>query len=485
MPRGITIRKKNAEKTKKMLIKIFGGLNCGNYDTQKNRRECNDLVRKNIDISKKHTKCDIDNYKIKFNDISIILGKLIGKGQYGKAFLSVFKYKNESYDIIIKQQNINDKNMENIVNKELAIIQFLSTLIQKNVSPHFLHYYNEVYCDVNQIVGGKPLETPSTMIANQAPSTMIANQAPSTMIANQAPSTMIANQAPSSIVVNNISSSNNNRFNKYIKTFIIEKASGALSELKFKIESDFNSIITQIIISIYTFHQYTKCYHCDTHYNNFLYHELMQQKNTYIKYKLDNNLYKLKLSKYLIILWDYGIAQTMQNSGILYNYEPYNNNLYFTYMIYDYYRIFNIINNNTYFNINNVNKKNMLYNIIKILVNYNDKIKKELQQINNHNKRVIRMLQIEKEMIYNLIKERILFTDDVSSYESYNGIAYDLENNANYNMPKFSENNYKHPNEKLNTEMPHYLKNMFNINASNSYNVKTDPPNAYYIKTYT
>lgn len=363
---------------KRNLIKIFGGLNCGSYDTQKNRRECNDIIRKHLAISQRHIKMNIDNKFIKFNDLLIFIEKLTGQGKYGKAYLSTLKYKNQSYDIIIKQQIVNNKSKELLVNKELQIIQYLSSLVENNVSPHFLHYYNDI----------------STNIIS------------------------LSSQPTATNTINN--------FNEYIKTFIVEKASGVFSELiNTKIHSDFNSIISQIIISIYTFHQYTKCYHCDTHRNNFLYHELIQEQKTYIKYKLDNNIYKLKLSNYLIILWDYGLALPIKNTSILSPYE-------FTYMIFDYHRIFNIIYN--YCN-NNAENQDKIDKILNILEDYDEKLLNITRKHNDHKIKVKYMFQLEKEMIYTLIKENLLFaTNDIFSkdYIPYNAIPYDLENTANY-----------------------------------------------------
>ena len=374
-----TIRKKNAEMVKRNMIKIFGGLNCGNYDTQKDRRECNHIIRKHVDISQRHVKCDIDNKIIKFKDLSILLEKLIGEGKYGQAYLSVLKYKNQTYHIIIKQQIVDKKSRELLVNKELQILQYLSLLVQNNVSPHFLHYYSEISCKVNS-----------------------------------------TSQQDSSL------------FNKYIKTFIVEKASGALSELKETLKTNFNSIISQIILSIYTFHQYTKCYHCDTHHNNFLYHELLQRRKTYIKYKLDDNIYKLKLSKYLIILWDYGLAKPMINTDVYSN-----SDLDLTYIIYDYYRIFNIIGNSKYYNIN-IDDKIMINKILSIFANYDEMISEAVSEMYNQDEIIEIILEFEKDMIYTLIEDKILFADVVYSRDyAYNGIPYDLENIGKYNIPVF------------------------------------------------
>ena len=376
-----TIRKKNAERVKRNMIKIFGGLSCGNYDTQKNRRECNDIIRKNVDISQRHIECDIDNKIIRFNDLSISLEKLIGKGKYGQAYLSVLKYTNQTYDIIIKQQIVDTKSRESLVNKELQILQYLSLLVKKNVSPHFLHYYNDISCSTNITSQDDRLHVDSAL------------------------------------------------FNKNIKTFIVEKASGALSELKNNIETDFNSIISQIILSIYTFHQYTRCYHNDTHHNNFLYHELQQEKKTFMRYKLDDKIYKLKLSKYLIILWDYGLAKPMISTNVF-------NSKDFTYIIYDYYRIFNIIANSKYYDVS-IDIKIMINKILAIFGDYDEWISEAVSEIYDQNEIIKTILEFEKEMIYTLIEKNILFSDVIYSkdYEAYNGIPYDLENNGNYNIP--------------------------------------------------
>lgn len=483
-----TIRKKDAGKTKRIIKKIFGGLNCGNYDTQKNRRKCNDVIRKNFDVSQKRIQCDINN--IEFNDISIVLRNMIGKGVYGKTYLSEINYKNESYDIILKQQIVKDNSREVIIQKELLLIQYLSLLVQKNVSPHFLHYYNELTCEYDeaQHVLKQTLQTleqtqqtlehtqqrlqtleqtHQTQRTGQTLKQMkktkqvqqtlqqtektgqILEQTGQTLQQTgqileqtgkklqqagqeiqQTGQTGQTGQTQQQTAQTQQLTRKENSFHKYIKTFIVEKASGAFSELKETFEDDFNSIISQIILSIYTFHQYTKCYHCDTHYNNFLYHELQHDKNTYIKYKLDNDIYKLKLSKYLIILWDYGLAKSMKNADIL----KYTENAH---MIDDYYKIFNMINNENYYDIHDDDNIDKIDKILDILEEYDEKLYNFAVKNLNHDLNVQYMLKLEKEMIYTFIKERILFADDIFSkdYESYNATPYELENIGNYYMP--------------------------------------------------
>ncbi len=475
-------RKTEANKIKK----ILGGILCSDNDSQMNRRECNNIIQTNLDVSQKHTECNLNNKTIKLRNIKINLGTIIGKGAYGTAYLSNIIHKNESYDIIIKAQKIINEDAKTDTEKELMILKYLSELVKKNVTPHFLYYYNEINCNNGQHAGNKyqdyiltePEEYKINRPTNQNGIIETSSMKPivtngiNTRPTNQngiiktiSMKPIVINGIVKSIIMNpdgaiNYNSSQN--FLNITRYFVVEKASGSLSKLQYTLRLDFYSVISQIILSIYTFHQYTKCYHNDTHYNNFLYNELKQQKKTFIKYKLDNNVYRLKLSKYLIILWDYGLAYSMKNSSIFYFYNKYLINL-----IYEYFRILSIIYISEHYTIDQ-NQRQHLQKIFEILFKYNDKMKMELKNIKTHSKRINHMLKLEKEMIYALINNKLILNENISAdMEAYNNIPYELDNIANYNSPIFKENPYHEP-DNFNSIRPHDFVNFLESSILNS-----------------
>ncbi len=382
-----TIRKNNAIKVRK----IFGGFECSSINTSRERRVCNNNLKNLLDIQKKHTKCNLINNNIQLKDIIINFQNQIGKGFFGTAYLSTIKYKNDIYDVIIKEQIIDSEERNKKIENELSIIKYLSLLLEKKVSPHFLYYYTEILC--NNMIGGLERKRPILDMSLIKP-----------------------------IEISK-------------RYFIVEKATGALSSLKYDLKNHFNSIISQIILSIFTFHQYTRCYHLDTHHNNFLYNEIKEIKNTFIKYKLDNNIYKLKLSKYLIILWDYGISESMISKNFLHIESIIDN--YWTNLMYDYFRIISIISDDKLYE-NNKENYIILKNIILSLKEYNTKIKNTIKIIKNKNKQIDIMLQIEKEFIYSLIQRKLLINNHyIGNIDYYNSIPYELQNNGNYNIIRF------------------------------------------------
>ena len=103
-----------------------------------------------------------------------------------------------------------------------------------------------------------------------------------------------------------------------------ELADGDLATILFEpnFHSSFEIIkntLQQIYISILTFHLYTNKIHADCHYGNFLYHKI--KAGGYIHYKIyDVDVY-IKNLGYLWIIWDYGLAkrQTYENSYVDYD----------------------------------------------------------------------------------------------------------------------------------------------------------------------
>ena len=228
--------------------------------------------------------------------------------------------------------------------------------------------------------------------------------------------------------------------------FLIEKASGSLEGLlnKNTEKIDFRSFATQIIMSIFTFHQYTKCYHMDTHFNNFLYNDINQK--CYIEYKIFGKVYKTLISDYIFILWDYGLSEPINNSSLIYN----NEDKYYLKLIYDYERIFNIllsvfkndkINIDYIYRMDYTNLK-LLYDIYIILLQYNDNIKDYLQKnlSLSFDKKIKYIFEQEKALINTLIKKNLIFHDiNFTNIKKYNDNPYEP---INENKIKMNTNLY-------------------------------------------
>ena len=416
-------RKQKNKKVARVINKIFGGLDCGTYNTQKERKDCNIILRNKL-LSDKPLQCNLISDSIQLNrDITINFEKLIGNGQFGKAYLSsISPRKYTTYQFIIKEQTITNGNPIIQIQNELIIAKYLSMLVERNISPHFLYFYTEVPCENTKIIGGNEIEKKRR----------------------------IKPLLDMSLITKN----------EEKRYFIVEKATGTLSSLKNSLKYNFKNIITQIILSIFTFHQYTKCYHLDTHHDNFLLHEFKNEKNMYMKYKLNNNIYRLNISKYLIILWDYGIAKTMNNTSFLY-YNISIQNIYWTKLIYDYYRIISIICDDRYYE-KNIEHYKILKNLILILNEYNQKIKYKLNNLRDMSKelQIQTILQIEKELLYRLIQEKIIFNNKNISNLSYNNVPYDLDNNQNIHMNPIIQENTSILNEKFDGVMSNYDFNL-------------------------
>lgn len=383
------MRKQKAKKIGGYLRKIFGGLDCG-QSSEKNRNTCNNFIRNKL--QGQHT-CHMDNNTLMINNININLDNLIGQGQYGKVYLSNISHNNEEYNFIVKEQTIDTDNPLVQIQNEILLTKYLSFLVENNISPHFLHFYTDFSCNYSEKIpgGGKKIIPLLDLV-----------------------------------------------FNYEKKFFLVEKATDTLRKLKSKLKNDFKSLINQIILSIFTFHQYTKHYHLDTHSGNFLYHEIQQQPNMYMKYILDDKNYKLKLSKYIVVLWDYGIAQNMLNNDYLYSVkENFQLENKIPKIMYDYYRILSDIQRNFE---KTQHHNNIISNILLKIDKYNIIIKhimKKSLRLNELN--IKKILEIEKKFLNELINYGIIFYNNIhESIISYNTTPYLLENTKNLTISSYS-----------------------------------------------
>jgi len=303
-------------------------------------------------------------------------------------------------------------------------------------------------------------------------------------------------------------------FYKQIKNaFIIEKASGTLFDQQtqriFNDINVFKNILTQVFISIFSFHQFSGYYHDDTRYDNFLYMNMNMniKANEYVKYTYNKKDYFLKASNYLVIIADYGNALQIDNTNILYDNPNYkyvtlkhgnsnHNKLYnrYTHIIVDYLYFINTVYDNK---ITNIEIKNLLVIVFNLLNDYNDII---YSRFNKH-KNCGNILECEKELFeaflnmpewfllhdnvpdnavilnekaYNLSYEK---TSRVPNYEptSHETFTFPVKLNAPYYTPstnrKLGHNEFIHPipMEKI-TEETQQNANMPSINKKQQIN---------------
>lgn len=109
-------------------------------------------------------------------------------------------------------------------------------------------------------------------------------------------------------------------YRKY-KVLMIEKFDGDINsmlsnKLFYNLEYIQQAIIvTKILLSIYSFHMFTKSYHNDTHHGNFLFvkNSPLHQRQ-YTKFNFDGKHYILPVGEYDISICDYGIVKKMSDN---------------------------------------------------------------------------------------------------------------------------------------------------------------------------
>jgi len=220
---------------------------------------CNKVIKNSL-RSSNNLQCLVNN-SITINEIKIKLGSVLGEGNYGIAYNSSMLINNKSYDVVVKFIELQQD-----TEREALLIEYLSNLVINNISPHFLASYHSTFCN-------KPFQR-------------------------------------------------NIKLFKNYKMLIMEKAENRnlmqliqVTQLTYK---DIQNIITQIFLAIYTFHQYTHCYHNDTHLGNILYMYDTTKANKYY-YQLKEDKLVLNASNYLMILWDYGLAEPILNNSIYFD----------------------------------------------------------------------------------------------------------------------------------------------------------------------
>ena len=84
------------------------------------------------------------------------------------------------------------------------------------------------------------------------------------------------------------------------------------------VRSVYESILMQVIFALYTFHRMGYS-HNDCHLGNFLIHKI--QRGGYWLYKVGNHKVYVPNMGYLVVLWDFGLAETITNDGVSRDYK--------------------------------------------------------------------------------------------------------------------------------------------------------------------
>ena len=204
----------------------------------------------------------------------IILDKQIGTpSAYGIVFLSHFK-SNVKYGLKFDKLNkfaVKITNQTSDNKKEIQILKKLTGYVIELKCPHFPISYGSLICD-----------NPKMKSNNSDDHSIVKNK-------------------------HNMKKYLPEMINKN-KTFLIqinELASGDFHSL-FKVPNNLDALnaITQILISIMFFNNYTQCYHNDAHTGNFLYHKI--KPGGYFHYNIYGKDYYLENQGYLWVIWDFG-----------------------------------------------------------------------------------------------------------------------------------------------------------------------------------
>jgi hypothetical protein len=365
---------------------------CSNEKNHYMRHQCNMRILSKLKTFIRSYDCD----KLTFTDYSIKIKNEIGKGVEGSAYLTQIYDKKDYYDIIIKKQNGPN-------NDEVNNLKVTSDIIYNFYSPHFLYFYNSIPCTEN----------------------------------NYTRKLLLMEKVNGSVL--------DQIYDKKQKRVIKDKFENFQPYLK--------NIISQIIISIFTLHQYTNCYHNDTFLCNIFLIEYNDSYKSYLKYNINDIDYKLELSKYLVVLGDYGDTT---------NFYLYSYSNYFLPIIYDYIRPLNDLlkylynknkdkENDEFIELSETNK-NFMIDIVKILLKYNKNIKSYLESnfyINELN--YIKTEEIK--MINEIISEYFIKSDSVNDNTNfYNSLPYYLNNKEyipkiNSSIDKIPENKYRFNNK--------------------------------------
>lgn len=335
---------------------------------QNDRILCNQILVNEIvkRIKDKHNRCEIDytgkngncgnnecvsNDERKVCDNKFIL-KYISGGLNGTTFSTTLKFNNKSYDMILKVQQISNE-----TKMELNIIRRLSSMLKLN--HHFIKYYHG-FANPNMIKIFNNRDNKTKPIKNYEVLFIEKFQGD----------------------VESLFKTPNNRM-YFVNSFETQK-----------------NFISQILISIFSLHNFTNCYHNDTHWGNFLYaiNENLTQ-NSYFEYILNNKKYYLKKTQYKIVIWDFGRCQQIKQRNILHTIDPNYRNT--SMMFHDYQWILHIIQETfcKKFNLQ------ILNNHIERILNISHKYNNILVRMNNTS----RIQNIENEFIKELMLNKLIF----------------------------------------------------------------------------
>ena len=286
----------------------------------KNKNNCVRLY--NIDEKTKQIK-----YRIGTN---IILDKRIGSdSNYGIVYLSHLKSENKygnKFDKLNKfAVKITNDDIDN--KKEIKILELLTKKVLELKCPHFPICYGSFKCDDSDLSSNNPDDY--SIVKDKKDDKSLFPE-----------------------LVN---------INKSLLIQINELASGDLEyylEKNTDTNTDKLNTLTQILLSIMFFHNYTNSYHNDCHQGNFLYHKI--KPGGYFHYNIYGIDYYLENKGYLWVIWDFGFTENYKYTSKPINYD-------FVYLLdaIDYYRKYF---SNTEFAV----YYNLLYNHIKYKYDIND-----------------------------------------------------------------------------------------------------------------
>lgn len=290
------------------------------------------------------TKNRIESIKTLYNYIQLTNIQIISCGETG----TIYNAKLENHDVILKLQN-------SIIKEEQIMINLNVYLSNKKFyNPHFIYFYKKLTCNNNI----------RTYCNNRS----------------------VKQKIYSNYVIYAIE-----KFDKSLINYLQENIE-ILDIKKMK------NIITQIIISIYSFHKYTKNYHNDTNCGNFLIKHNAIANNKYNMYIYNTTQYVIKSSDLHISISDYGMAKSINIFENIYNLDPRHNSIVKTTLFYDYYFILIII-------ISILSNKKLSNKNINITINYIQSIINIIKKYDNYlfnmaNTNIINNLNI----LYNIQK---------------------------------------------------------------------------------
>lgn len=271
------------------------------------------------------------------NYIQLTNIQLINCGESG----TIYNAKLQNLDVILKLQN-------SLINEERIMISLNAYLSNKLLyNPHFVYFYKKLTCHNN--------------------------------ITTNCVKRSVKQKIYSNYVIYAIE-----KFDKSLNIYLEEN----IENLNIK---KMKNIITQIIISIYSFHKYTKNYHSDAHCGNFLIKHNAIANNKYNMYIYNTKQYVIKSSDLHISISDYGMAKSIDIFENIYNLDKRHKNIVKTTLFFDYYfnliHIISILSNKKQSNGNINIMINYIQSIINIIKKYDNYLFHEANNniINNFN----------------------------------------------------------------------------------------------------